>query len=182
MRNWAKTLQQYFNPRRSAIRSRILRDPYYRLTSWEEVDIAVQVGLNIEVNRATVDDWLRLPGLSIHQARSLVELNAMGVSFVCCEDIAAAVNIPLTHLQRLEPLLLFTFYDTNSLESPFTVNPNTATLEQLNKIPVMTSELAEKLILNRQEKGKYRNLADLQQRLTLDSAFITQLMHYFRWS
>ncbi|NJN21119.1 MAG: helix-hairpin-helix domain-containing protein [Leptolyngbya sp. RL_3_1] len=34
--------------------------------------MAAALGVRIDVNRATVDDWLRLPGLSIHQAHRLV--------------------------------------------------------------------------------------------------------------
>jgi len=47
------------------------------------------LGIQIDVNQASVD-WLRLPGLSIHQAR--VELCRSGVQFYCLEDIAAALN------------------------------------------------------------------------------------------
>ena len=54
------------------IRNKIANDPYYRFQSLQEIAIAAELGIKIDVNQATVDDWLRLPGLSIHQARSLV--------------------------------------------------------------------------------------------------------------
>ncbi|HEY9302535.1 MAG TPA: ComEA family DNA-binding protein, partial [Phormidium sp.] len=83
--NWWKNLNL---PQRS-IRTRILKDPYYRFQSLEEVALAASLGIKIDANEATVDDWLRLPGLSIHQARSLVELTRNGIQFHCLEDVAA---------------------------------------------------------------------------------------------
>jgi len=63
-----------FNSRLQKLRSKLLNDPYYRFQSIEEIAIAVSLGIRIDVNQANVDDWLRLPGLSIHHARSLVKL------------------------------------------------------------------------------------------------------------
>ncbi|MDB9312436.1 ComEA family DNA-binding protein [Spirulina sp. CS-785/01] len=154
------------------------RDPYYRLQSWDEIEIAAELGLKIDVNRATVDDWLRLPGLSIHQARTLVELSGTGVQFLCLEDLAAAGNIPLSHLQRLDPLLQFIYYDPDSVLFPQKINLNTATVQQLAKIPQITDQFAQSIVKQRQQQGKYRNLAEFQQRFTLDSDFLRQLMHY----
>ena len=49
------------NLRRQSLKRRILNDPFYRFQSLEEVAIAVELGIKIEVNQATVDEWLRLP-------------------------------------------------------------------------------------------------------------------------
>ena len=46
-----------------------LTDQGYRLRSQGEVDLAAELGFSLDVNQATVDDWLRLPGISIRQAR-----------------------------------------------------------------------------------------------------------------
>ncbi|MEA5468619.1 ComEA family DNA-binding protein, partial [Spirulina sp. 06S082] len=162
---------------RAAIRDRILHDPYYRLRSLYEVNIAVELGLQLDVNRATVDDWLRLPGISIHQARSLVELRGMGVQFLCIEDISAAIGLSLSILQSLEPLLYFCYYDPESPENPQKINLNTATVKQLAKIPLIDAQLAGIIVQNR----PYRSLADLQQRLALESELISQLMYYLQW-
>ncbi|MGK7926785.1 MAG: helix-hairpin-helix domain-containing protein [Spirulina sp.] len=178
--NWLNTLGKVsaqLNPQRTAIRGRILRDPHYRLRSLEEVKIAAELGLQLDVNRATVDDWLRLPGISIHMARSLVELRGMGVQFLCIEDISVAIGLSLSLLQSLKPLLYFCYYDPESADNPQRVNPNTATLKQLEKIPFLDPQLAQKILQNR----PYRNLADFQQRLALESELISQLMYYLQW-
>ena len=168
-------------PSQFAIRERLLNDPYYRLQSIAEITIAAQLGIKIDVNQASVDDWLRLPGISIHQARSLVELVGMGVQFLCLEDIAAAISLPIQRLKPLEPILDFSYYDTESLLTPGRVNPNTASVEQLVKIPFMEANLAQIIVCDRQQNGKYRNLVDLQHRLSLNSQLISQLMHYLQF-
>lgn len=175
-------LNRYWNPRQRAIRERLSRDPYCRLRSLEEVAVAASLGLKLDVNRASVDDWLRLPGISIHQARALVELVGMGVQFLCLEDIAAAISIPVFRLQPLEPVLHFCYYDPESLASPQQVNPNTATAEQLSQIPLLETSLVNHLVQNRSQYGAYRNLADLQRRLNLSSQLTSQLMYYLRWT
>lgn len=76
--------------RKKQLQQRLRQDPYYRLRSFEEVALAAAIGIKIDVNQATVDDWLRLPGISIHQGRSLVQLTSQGVQFYSLDDVAAA--------------------------------------------------------------------------------------------
>ena len=94
-----------------------LRDPYYRFRSIQELQTAARMGVRIDVNQASVDDWLRLPGLSIHQARTLVSLNQTGVLFHCLEDVAHALKVPLPRLQPLAPILQFCYYERNESSS-----------------------------------------------------------------
>ena len=160
------------------LRSRLLNDPFYRFQSLEEIRLAAELGIKIDVNQAGVDDWLRLPGLSIHQARSLTTLTQSGVQFHCLEDIAAALSLPLSRLRPLEPILQFCYYDANSLDTIQRLNPNQASIETLTRIPAVDLFLARAIVQNRQQQGAYRNLADLQQRLQLPAALTSDLMHY----
>lgn len=180
MQNWlpsAARLRQ-LNPQFLALRTRLLSDPYYRMQSMAEIAVAAALGIQIDVNQASVDDWLRLPGLSIHQARSLVELCNSGVQFYCLEDIATALNMPLQRLKPLEPVLKFCYYD----ESPtYLVNPNTATVERLAQTPFIDLALAKTVVQNRISAGPYLNLVDFQRRLELPGHLTTQLMHYLRF-
>lgn len=176
------TFSKWLNPRKMAIRTKLLNDPYCRLETTEEISIATQLGIKIDVNRASVDDWLRLPGISIHQARTLVDLVEMGMQFLCLEDLAAALSVPLVRLQPLAPLLFFCYYDPESLITPAQLNPNVASLEQLQQLPIIEKSLAQAIIHNRNEQGNYRNLADLQRRLQLNSQVTSQLMYYFKFS
>ena len=159
------------------IRNKIANDPYYRFQSLREVAIAAELGIKIDVNQATVDDWLRLPGFSIHQARSLVELVRMGVQLVCLEDVAAAIGVSLRQIQAYEPILTFAYYDRLSLLSPEKIDPNRASELEIASLPGINLHLAQEWIVNRQKYGKYRNIVDLKSRLDLDPGLTSQLMH-----
>jgi DNA uptake protein ComE-like DNA-binding protein len=165
--------------KRGSTRSQMLHDPYYRLHP-EEIPIAAKLGIKIDVNRAGVDDWLRLPGLSIHQARSLVALSQSGVPFHCLEDIAAALSLPIQRLQSLAPVLQFCYYGAESNIAPTLINPNTASVEMLNQIPAVDLFLARAIAQNRQQ-GAYKNLADLQRRLALPGQLTAEIMHHLQF-
>ncbi|AUT02269.1 DNA uptake protein [Nostoc sp. CENA543] len=171
-----------WNPRLNKLKAKLLNDPYYRLQSGEEIQIAAQLGIRIDANQATVDDWLRLPGLSIHQARSLVELSRSGVKFYCVEDVAAALGMPAPRLEPLKPILNFSYYDHESLvSSTAVVNVNTASVEELAQLPFIDISLAEAVVQNRLQSGGYRDLADFQRRLTIPGEAIAQLMYFLRF-
>jgi DNA uptake protein ComE-like DNA-binding protein len=163
-----------------SVRSRILSDPFYRFQSAEEIAIAASLGIQIDANQAGIDDWLRLPGLSIHQARTLVALTQSGVTLHCLEDVAAVLSLPVQRLQVVAPVLQFCFYDPDSVAIVQMVNPNTATAEVLAKIPGIDLFLARAIVYHR-GKSIYRNLADLQQRLGLPAQTTADLMHYLRF-
>lgn len=171
-------LSSDFNAQLQPLRAKILSDPYCRFHSTEEIRLAAVMGIRIDVNQASVDDWLRLPGLSIHQARSLVDLTQGGVQFHCLEDLAAALNLPVQRLKPLEPVLSFYYYDAESICSIQQLNPNTASTEMLIRIPVVDLFLARAIVQNRLLAGPYRNLADLQRRLALPGSLTAELMHY----
>ena len=160
------------------IKNKIANDPYYRFQSLREVAIAVELGIKIDVNQATVDDWLRLPGFSIRQARSLVELVRMGVQLVCLEDVAAATGVSLRQILAYEPILTFAYYDRLSPLSPEKIDPNLALESEIASLPGVNPHLAQEWIANRQKYGKFRNIVDLKSRLNLDSNLTSQLMHY----
>jgi DNA uptake protein ComE-like DNA-binding protein len=163
------------------IRSRLVADPYYRLQSADEIAVAAELGIAIDVNQASVDDWLRLPGISIHQARSLVELTRNGVQFCCVEDIAAALGVSVGRVAPLQPLLSFCYYDAESPITPQPVDANVASVEQLTKVPAIDLYLARAIVQNRDRAGAYRNLADFQRRLSLPGSLISELMYSLRF-
>ncbi|MBW4672354.1 MAG: ComEA family DNA-binding protein [Cyanomargarita calcarea GSE-NOS-MK-12-04C] len=177
--NW---LSFRLNPRLQKLRANLLSNPYHRLQSGEEIAIAVELGIRIDANQAVVDDWLRLPGLSIHQAQSLVEISRTGVKYYCIEDIAAALNMSVQRLKPLERIIDFSYYDEEALSNPTQlINPNQATLEALMRVPFIDSSLAEAVVQNRASEGYFRSLVDFQQRLSLTPDAIAQLMYYLRF-
>ncbi|MEO0868981.1 MAG: ComEA family DNA-binding protein [Cyanobacteria bacterium J06642_11] len=125
-----------------------------------------------------MDDWLRLPGISIHQARSLADLSRMGVPMTCWEDVAAVTGISLQHLQSLGDVVKFYYYDPDSVTTFNKVNVNRANVQELMGIPAMQSVLADRLVFYRQRFGPYRDWVDLKHRLQLPPQTIAALLHY----
>lgn len=182
--HWLTQLTQRIEPdsrRPPSRRVQMLQDPYYRFQSIAEVQEAAALGVTIDANRATVDDWLRLPGLSIHQAKLLHGLIQAGVQFHCLEDLAAALSVPVAHLKPLAPILRFYYYDPDSVETIQTLNANQATIAQLTKIPGVDLFLARAMVEQRSAHGPYRNLVDLQRRLNLPATLTAELMHYLHF-
>lgn len=154
-----------------------LTDPYYRFASPTEIEQAARLGVKIDVNKAGVDDWLRLPGISIHQAKALVQLSQSGMRFYAIEDLAAALGLSLQRLQPLAPILLFCYYE----QPTDRLNPNNASVEDLLQLPGMDAALAHAWVRERVTAGPYQNLAQLQQRLSLSGAMLEQLLHQLQF-
>lgn len=158
---------------------RLRHDPLGRLNSLEEVAIAADLGIQIDVNQATVDDWLRLPGISIHQARALTCLTQAGVAFHCLEDVAAALGVSVQGLLPLRPILQFCYYDPVSTVTPIAVSLNHATVAQLTALPDMSPRLVER-ILNERRRSPFTNWGDVHHRLRLSPDQTSQWMHYLK--
>jgi DNA uptake protein ComE-like DNA-binding protein len=177
---WFRTVERLGNglkTRLQPLQAKLRTDPYYRFQTLDEIQLAAELGIVIDVNQATVDDWLRLPGLSIHQARTLVSLQRSGVQFHALDDIAAALTVSVAHLQPFAPVLRFCYYDADSPCTPAPVNLNQASLEQLTRVPGIDLYLARAIVQAR-EQGRFQSMADLQQRLALPPQLMGGLMHY----
>lgn len=168
-------LESELNP----LKKKLAKDPYYRFRSAAEVKLGIKLGVCIDANRATVDDWLRLPGISIHQARTLVELSRSGSPLTCWDDVAAATGISLQTLQAFGDAVQFYYYDPDSEVAQLSVNQ--ASARELALIPAIEPILAERLVYHRERFGAYKNWLDLKHRLQLSPQMITALLHYLRF-
>jgi DNA uptake protein ComE-like DNA-binding protein len=160
-------------------RQKMANDPYYRFSSLAELPIAAELGIKIDVNMATIDDWLRLPGISIHQARALVNLQQAGLELYSIEDLAAALGMPVQRIQAWSLVLSFQ-YRAPELQ-PMLCNPSLDGVAELIQIPGIDVGLAELIVVDRQAHGSYRDLGDFQRRLAVSGAVLGKLMHYLKF-
>lgn len=158
---------------------RLIQDPHYRFQSLAELATAAELGVKIDANRATVDDWLRLPGISIHQAKSLVTLQDAGVEFYAIEDVAAALGMPVQRIQIWSLVLSFQYRHPDLQILQFDINQ--ATAAELQQLTDISSTLAQAIVDNRLTQGRYQDLVDFQQRLGLPGVLLGNLMHYFKF-
>ncbi len=133
-------------------------------------------GERIDVNRATVDDWLKLPLVSIHQAKALVRLRKAGVQLHSTEDLAAVLGIPAQKLTPLKNHLRFCYYDPDSVYTAHPMAVNQAELANLEKF--LGLPLAKAMVEERQTGGPFRNWEDLQTRLGLSGPLVSTLLPY----
>ncbi len=161
------------------LRRRLQQEPYYRFQSFDELALAAEWGVCIDANTASVDDWLRLPGISIHQARSLVGLTQSGLSFSCIEEVAAALAVRPQQIQAWTAILQFCYYAPERLE-PMAIDVNAASAAQLATVPTIDPFLS-RAIIHYRRNGPYKDLADLQQRLRLTPEVTAELLHYLKF-
>ncbi len=157
----------------------IIQDPHYRFQSLAELSTAAELGIRIDANRATVDDWLRLPGISIHQAKSLVTLQNAGVEFYAIEDVAAALGMPVQRIQTWSLVLSFQYRHPDLQILQFDVNQ--ASAEELQQLTDIDLALAQAIVDNRLEQGRYQDLVNFQQRLNLPGSLLASLMHQLKF-
>ncbi len=166
-------------PGKLALDSRLQANPLMRFDNIADLQAAAALGVRIDVAQASQDDWLRLPGLSIHQARTLAQLVQSGLQFHCLDDVAAALGLSVNQIAGYAPILQFCFYDEDE-RSPL-CNANSAPAAALHQLPVLSEAMVEAIVQERQAQGPFLNLADFQQRLVLGADEIGQLMHYLRF-
>ena len=78
--------------------------------------------------------------------------------------------------------MIFGYYDDESVNTiTYIVNPSTATIEGLLKVPFIDSSLAQAVVENRSLSGPYRNIVDFQKRLNLSGETLAQLMYYLQF-
>lgn len=162
------------------LRTRLQQDPYYRFQSYQEVELAASWGFRLDVNRASLDDWLRLPGLSIHQARTLSQLTAAGTQFHCLEDIAAALSLSATALAPLVSVLAFYYYAPTSEAARKTLDANVASTSELAQLPVLSHTMAQAIVAERR-RARFRDAAQFQARLGIEPELMGHLLYYLRF-
>ena len=168
----------HWKDRFDPVRARLRKNPQARLRSLAEVAIAAEMGLAIDANRASIDDWLRLPGISIHQARTLATLTQNGVAFFALEDIAAALGMPITRLAPLASVIHFHYYEPSPLV-PQKLDLNRVDAAQLVQVPGLPPDWAEWIVRSRQS-APFRDLADFQRRCQVPPVAMARWIHYLR--
>jgi DNA uptake protein ComE-like DNA-binding protein len=154
----------------------LINNPQLRLQSEQDLQTAQDLGFAVDVNRASIDDLLRLPGMSIIEARRIVEERRRGGNYLSPEELHERADISATKLKRLAPLLLFCYYEPATM-LPVRLAVNRVSAEQLTQLEGIDAVLAERIVRERDQGGDYRNLEDLRTRLTLSPALVAALLN-----
>ena len=138
----------------------------------EEVRRAAALGWRLDVNRATADDWLRLPGCTGSHADLLLRLQVGGVQLSGPEDLQRLLGLEAGTLQSWQPLLEFRWYGAPpELPQQLPLGINTAPAAALQRLDALGDAALQRLLQERIRRP-FSDLADLQQRLGLPAAVI----------
>ena len=107
----------------------------------------------------------------------LSDLTQGGIQFHALDDVAAALGITEDALAIAAPLMRFYFYDPDSTLTPSLVNLNHTDASHLVQVPGMPPSLAQRIVGDRQTRGPYRSLADLQRLLQLSGKQLQNWLH-----
>jgi DNA uptake protein ComE-like DNA-binding protein len=157
---------------RELLALKLEQNPGLRLGDATAVQRASALGWRLDVNRATAADWLRLPGIDAAQVDLLLRLQAGGIQLSGSDDLQQALELPEAVVQSWLPLLEFRWYG----EPPLAAGPvgridlNRAPAGELKSLGLDPPRLS-RLLLER-NRGPYRDLADLQQRLQLPAEVV----------
>ena len=168
---------------RDLLELKLRQDPQRRLQDPSEVRHAAALGWRLDVNRASADDWLRLPGITPTQVDLLLRLQRGGVQLSGLDDLERLLEIPRSQAKAWEPLLLFRWYgDGAPLQaSPRPVDLNHAPGAALERELPQLDAVRRGRLLRERQRAPFLDLADLQQRLQLPPALVEELIGKVRF-
>jgi DNA uptake protein ComE-like DNA-binding protein len=168
---------------RELLELKLRQNPGLRLQTSEEVRHAAALGWRLDVNRATAADWCRLPGIAAAQVDLLLRLQRGGVQLSGPDDLQRLLELPADQVAAWQPLLLFRWYGEGAPQAPrpLAVDLNrAAALELQRRLPQLDDVRRQRLLRERQ-RGPFRDLADLQERLQLPPALVEELIGKVRF-
>lgn len=151
----------------------------FNMTMNEEAEEEALVKNRLDINTATEEELMTLPGINRMTAKLIVEYRKQIRGFKCIEDIALVSGVGAAKLQQLQNEICVKRLngmngyvksgngsDTPSSEpnhrkEPRLVNLNTSNVFQLMKVKGIGQVLAENIVTYRDKKGPFTKIDDL---------------------
>ena len=129
----------------------------------------------VDVNRATANDWLKLPGCNEYMADLLIRLQNGGVQFTDADDIFRLLELPKNLSLLWRPHLLFNWYGDlpSQIKSP-PLDLNNASAKELIKLGWKENRIYA--LIKERRKKSFKDLAELQERLCLPASSVEALI------
>jgi DNA uptake protein ComE-like DNA-binding protein len=131
---------------------------------------------SLDVNRATPEQWEKLPGCSEAMVDVLMRLQRGGVQFTQLDDLALLLNLPTDLVKLWTPHLVFRWHgDAPELPKQPPLDLNAAAPTLLETTLNWPKPRLQRLIQERRLKP-FEHLADLQERVCLPPDAVEQLI------
>ncbi len=111
----------------------------------------------VDINRAGLDDWLRLPGIGEKRARQLVNFRESLGGFLRVEQVAEMYGLPDSVFQKIRSMLTL---ESNSIHH---ININAASVEELDRHPYISFKQATLIVNYRTQHGSYAKPEEISQ-------------------
>lgn len=129
----------------------------------------------MDVNRASRDQWLQLPGCSQDTADLLMRLQRGGVQFASADDLFRLLELPSDLVRLWTPHLLFQWHgDAPPQPQAAPLDLNNASTDQLALLGWPEQRLAN--LMRERRRAGFKDLADLQERLCLPASSVEALI------
>ena len=129
----------------------------------------------LDVNRASRDQWCQLPGCNNDTADLLVRLQQGGVQFSCADDLFRLLELPDALREQWRPHLIVQWYgDAPPQPAAAPLDLNNASAQELQRL-CWPEQRVQGLLRERRRCG-FRDLADLQERLCLPASAVEALI------
>lgn len=178
------TLQRSGDPgvERDLLALKLRQNPQLPLRNPAEVQRLAELGWRLDVNRASRNDWQRLPGITEAQVDLLLRLQAAGVQLSGAEDLWQVLELEPERIQAWLPVLSFHWYGepATSQAPPPPLDLNRASARQLEALG-LSAERSQRLLRERARRP-FSDLADLQQRLQLPPTLVEAWIGRVRFS
>ena len=129
----------------------------------------------LDVNRGNQEQWRALPGCTDDMADLLVRLQRGGVQFAAADDLFRLLDLPTDLAQLWAPHLIFHWYGDAPLQPVDScIDLNNASSAELTTL-AWPEQRIHGLLRERRING-FRDLADLQERLSLPASSVEALI------
>lgn len=154
----------------------------------------------LNINTATEEELMTLPGVTRAVARSIVEYREYIGGFKKVEDLALVSGVGATKLEQVKFEICVSSKGNSAQHSPSSlrrdllaeqqphhlattvpltprVNINTATLAQLMSVRGLSEKMAVSIVDYRREHGPFRSVEDLVRMDGINAAFLDRIRH-----
>jgi DNA uptake protein ComE-like DNA-binding protein len=128
----------------------------------------------VDINRSSVEDWARLPGVAEWRARLIVNFRERLGGFASVEQVAGLREVPDSVFQKIKTSLVADFPIYRKL------NLNAVSTEDLDAHPFFTRKQAEIVTNYRANHGSFATTADFAKikAFERDPAWVAKVMPY----
>ena len=127
----------------------------------------------VDINRASLQAWMTLPGIGETRARQLVGFREKLGGFVTVEQVAEMFELPDSIYQRMRPNLILSTAEIRK------INLNAASVADLDLHPYISKRQAEIIVAYREQHGAFASPEDLSKmRAFSDQAWLAKVKPY----